>query len=203
MMEATGLVADDGSTLRLRLGAGQLVLLSGGRRGGTGALLAAWGGLQALRQGELRLDGRRIDGLPPHERRRRGISFVPEQPPVLPGLSVRDNLRVAGCHLGLVRLRQAMAQADDWFPELQACARQPAGTLSGGQQRLLGLAQGLMGPPRLLLLDQPTQALAPPRVQRLLQLLGALRAQGLAVLVADAQAGPWRSVADAEVSLDG
>ena len=202
-MEARDLRAGGSAPVNLRLPPGQLLLLTTTRTPDTGELLAALAGLQPLQQGSLWLHGQRVDGLPPDQRRRRGLVLVPAQPPVLPGLSVQDNLRVGGCHLPAAALSQAMQRSARWWPELQACRQQRAGTLSGGQRRLLALAQGLVASPRWLLLDEPTQALAPALAQRLVQRLGELRQHGLAVLVADAQALWWQPVADQVVVLDG
>lgn len=191
MMEARGVVAGRGPGTGLRqplhfcLSAGRIGLLMGPNGSGKSSLLLALAGLLPLQQGTLWLDGRRIDGLAPAQRRALGLALVPEGHAVLPGLTVHDNLRAAGSALQADALRAAVQRVLQRFPELQPCLGQNAGTLSGGQRKLLALAQALVCGPRYLLLDEPMLALAPPVVRRLQALLPVLRDEGIGLLLAE------------------
>lgn len=208
MMEARGLVAARGPgsaarrPLDFSLAPGRISLLLGPNGSGKSSLLLALAGLLPLQQGTLWLDGRRIDGLPPERLRALGLALVPEGHAVLPGLTVQDNLRAAGSLLPRAALQAAMQRTLQRFPELQPCLGQAAGTLSGGQRKMLALAQALVCGPRYLLLDEPMLALSPRVVQRLLALLPVLRDEGIGLLVAEpAPALALRPLADALVLL--
>lgn len=208
MMEARGLVAGRGPgtaarrPLHFSLAPGRISLLLGPNGSGKSSLLLALAGLLPLQQGTLWLDGQRIDGLPPERRRALGLALVPEGHAVLPGLSVQDNLRAAGSALGRAALQAAMQRSLHRFPELQPCLGQAAGTLSGGQRKMLALAQALVCGPRYLLLDEPMLALSPRVVQRLCALLPVLRNEGIGLLLAEPPPAPLlRPLADAVVPL--
>lgn len=203
MMEARGVVAGRGpgtaarAPLHFQLAPGRISLLLGPNGSGKSSLLLALAGLLPLQQGTLWLDGRRIDGLPPERRRALGLALVPEGPAVLPGLTVQDNLRAGGSGLRRAALQAAVERMLQRFPELRPCLGQAAGTLSGGQRKLLALAQALVGGPRYLLLDEPMLALAPPVVQRLRGLLPLLREEGIGLLLAEPPPAPaLRALAD-------
>ena len=134
--------------------------------------------------GRVRFRARDITGWPPHRIARAGIGFVPEDRRVFAELSVWENLDVA---------RRAAARPGRWtidavfelFPVLAALRDRRGGYLSGGEQQMLTIARTLMGNPELLVLDEPSEGLAPLIVEALLTRIGELKAQGLTILLAE------------------
>jgi len=184
----------------LQLRAGETVLLLGRNGSGRSTLLKALMGLIAA-SGAMRFAGQDLHALPTHRRARLGLGYVPEQRDVFPHLTVRQNLR-----LGAKPVTAAAATPWDearvlaLFPALAARAHAPAQALSGGEQQMLSLARALMGNPRGLLLDEPTEGLAPQRAQATVTLLERLRAEGLGLLLVEQT--PWaRQLADRVVVL--
>src|ERR1700682_4981037 len=138
--------------------------------------------------GTIRLKGSRIDGLKPHEIARRGLGYVPENRDIFPGLTVRENLL-----LGLkpakalkstrAKPRWSMEDMFDLFPRLRERANAPGGVLSGGEQQMLTICRTLMGDPDLIMVDEPTEGLAPMLVQVVKELLERIARRGVAILL--------------------
>lgn len=134
--------------------------------------------------GSLRIEGRETSTWHAARRARAGLRYVPFERNVFPGLTVRDNLR-ATAGPGAVT-HQTTGDVLDRFPELGRLSDRPAGVLSGGERQLLAVACALQGPARILLLDEPTHALAPTLADRVIEAIaGAARQQGRAILVAE------------------
>jgi branched-chain amino acid transport system ATP-binding protein len=173
----------------LRVEAGELVAALGANGAGKTTTLRAISGT-VRRSGEIVFDGERISRRSPESLARRGIAHVPEGRGTLTELSVRENLRLGA----YVRRRGAAVREDErrvlgYFPWLEQRARQPAGTLSGGEQQMLALARALMLRPRLLLLDEPSLGLAPLVVAEIFRIVRELNErEGLAVLVVEQNA---------------
>lgn len=128
-----------------------------GRNGaGKTTLLRALVGELPLQGGSVALDDRPLSNLPTHERIRRGVGYVPQEGGVFARLSVRDNLE-----LGIARQGSAadISLAFTWFPKLRQRLKQAAGTLSGGERKMLAISRALLGAPRVLLLDEPTEGM--------------------------------------------
>src|SRR5207253_10468403 len=134
--------------------------------------------------GAVRLDGRDVTRLAPFRKRALGLAYAPQEQALFQDLSVRDNLR-----LGLSDDRgfeDRLADINDWFPGITARLYQRAGTLSGGGQKMLIVARGLIAEPRLFLLDEVTEGLQPSVVDRLAEVLAAVRRdRGTAMLVVE------------------
>ncbi len=160
----------------------QIVAIVGIEGAGKTTLLKAIGGLQRPLAGRIFFAGEPIEALPAWEVVRRGAIYVPEGMRVFPGMTVLENLEV-GAYLVRQQLKASLDQVCQIFPELKDRLRAPAGVLSGGQQRMVTLARGLMSAPRLLMLDEPFMGLSPKLVQRFCNSFRDLRQGGVTLLI--------------------
>ena len=170
--------------INLTVGAGEVVALLGPNGAGKTTLLRAISGLLPW-SGRVRFAGKEMAGANPRDTVRAGLVHVIEGHRVFTQLTVFDNLLLAG--YGLPR-RQLMSQVEEalaFFPEIAAKRNDGAVTLSGGQQQMLAVAQGLVRRPRLLMLDEPSAGLSPVLVDRVLAAAGQLRDAGTAVLLVE------------------
>jgi branched-chain amino acid transport system ATP-binding protein len=132
--------------------------------------------------GAIRFKGTRIDGLKPHEIARRGLGYVPENRDIFPTLTVRENL-LLGQKSSRPDGRWTMEQMFELFPILRERANAPGGVLSGGEQQMLTICRTLMGAPDLIMVDEPTEGLAPKLVALVRELLEKIAAKGVAILL--------------------
>jgi len=132
--------------------------------------------------GAIRFKGARIDGLKPHEIARRGLGYVPENRDIFPTLTVRENL-LLGSKSARARGRWSIEQLFALFPMLAARADTPGGVLSGGEQQILAICRTLMGDPDLVMIDEPTEGLAPQVVAVVRSLLEDIARRGIAILL--------------------
>ena len=164
-----------------RVGDGEIVSLLGRNGAGRSTTVKTIIG-QVAPVGSIRFNGERIDGLPPHAIARKGLGYVPEDRAIFPTLSVRENLL-----LGVKSTRQAGRWSIDdmfaLFPLLRERADAPGGVLSGGEQQMLTICRSLMGDPSLLMVDEPTEGLAPRMVALVRELLEKIAARGVAILI--------------------
>jgi len=175
--------------LSLDVEAGEVTCLLGRNGAGKTTTVRSIIGLTPPRSGRIALRGRDVAGLPPFRIARLGIGFVPEDRRVFPNLTVHENLEVARRTWS----RPGDAGADGWtaqrvfelFPILAERRRQLGGTLSGGEQQMLTIARTLMGSPDVLLLDEPSEGLAPLVVETLRQQLARLKDAGLTMVLAE------------------
>jgi len=183
--------------LSLTVDPGEVVALLGPNGAGkTTTLMTAAGLLPAL-AGEVLLFGEQVDTGSPHRNERRGLGYVTEDRSLFGGLTVHENLRLAGGGRrgraqrggGDGRRRPGVDLADvtRYFPALGPLAHRRTGLLSGGEQQMLAVARALMSNPRVLLLDEPTTGLAPKLAADAYAALAALREQGLTIIVAEQQ----------------
>ena len=185
--------------ISLEVPAGRVVGLVGRNGAGKSTLLKSVMGLAPPSAGRVSFDGEDLTGLPPHAIARKGIAYVPEDRDVFPSLTVTENLTLAaranggdGCGLDAIFAG---------FPALAARARAGAGTLSGGEQQMLALARALMTNPRCVLLDEPTQGLAPAAVEQLAGVTADLKAAGASVLLVEQNLAVAVRLADTLVVL--
>ncbi len=164
--------------------AGEAVALLGPNGAGKTTLLCAVSGLLPW-GGTARFDGRSLAGLSPRDTARRGLVHVIEGHRVFTQLSVADNLLLAGYDLPRGERSARVDEALSQFPEIAAKRTYRAGALSGGQQQMLAVAQGLVRRPRLLMLDEPSAGLSPVLVDRVLSVAATLRARGTALVVVE------------------
>jgi branched-chain amino acid transport system ATP-binding protein len=172
--------------LSLEVKAGEKVALVGANGAGKTTTLRTVSGLLHPTRGEVFFDGERIDGLSAFDVIERGLAHLPEGRELFADLSVLDNLRLG--HWTRRTSGKFKVQADevmDHFPILRERAHQAAGTLSGGEQQMLGVARALMSKPRLLVVDELSLGLAPKIVSQLFDILEAVNQQGTSVLIVE------------------
>ncbi len=176
--------------------AGELVALVGANGAGKTTLLRAISGVQPVSAGRIEFDGESVDAAPPEERVRRGMVQVPEGRQVFGPLSVEDNLRLGAYRRARAESAASLERVYAMFPDLAERRRQPAGTLSGGQQQMLAMGRALMARPRLLLLDEPSMGLAPRLVAGIFACVAQLRAADTAIFLVDQNARAALAIAD-------
>lgn len=168
----------------LDVAAGETVLLLGANSAGKTTLLRAIIGLLPCWRGTISFDGERIDTLAPDQRIRRGIAFMSELG-VFPTLSIDENIALGGYFLRDAEVRRRRERLFELFPDLAAKRRDAAGSLSGGQRKMLGIAKVLVSEPRLLLMDEPSSGLAPVFVKQVIDVLKTSIGSGTSLLIAE------------------
>jgi branched-chain amino acid transport system ATP-binding protein len=169
----------------LNVSAGEVVALLGPNGAGKTTLLRAISGLLPVNAGRVRFGGRDITNTTPREAAREGLVHVIEGHRVFTQISVADNLLLAGYDLPRGERAARVDEALSFFPEIAEKRHERGGALSGGQQQMLTVAQGLVRRPRLLMLDEPSAGLSPVLVDRVLNVIASLRSQGTAVLLVE------------------
>jgi len=182
---------------------GELVTVIGANGAGKTTLLNTVAGLLKPIGGRIQLWDEPAAQLPAYAVCERGVALVPEGGQLFPHMTVRENLEV-GAYLARARTRMAASLARAWelFPRLRERARQPAGTLSGGERQMLAIARALMSAPRLLMLDEPSLGLAPVLVEQIFATLAQLRADGLTVLLVEQNVQQALELADRAYILE-
>ena len=135
-------------------------------------------------QGSIRFKSKEIAGLKPHQIARLGLGYVPENRDIFPSLTVRQNL-LLGQKSARQTGRWAMSDMFALFPRLEERADTPAGVLSGGEQQMLTMCRTLMGDPDLVMIDEPTEGLAPMMVELVAKLLGEIAERGISILLVE------------------
>ncbi len=196
MLEVRDLVTSYGMIQALRgvsltAPEGHVTCILGPNGAGKTTLLYTIAGILRPRAGSIRFGGRELGGLPAERVVAHGISLVPENRLVFPRMPVRENL-LAGAYARLRRDRNGVTADLDAmfarFPILGQRARQPAGTLSGGEQQMLAVARALMARPRVLMMDEPSLGLAPMIVEQIFETIERLNREGLTVLLVEQNA---------------
>ena len=187
----------------LELRTGELVAVIGPNGAGKSTLLRSISGLVRPDSGTLRFEGDDLGRLRPDQIVRRGVIHVPEGRMVLGRMTVRDNLLLgAYCRPSGEDAAGDLADVLAMFPKLDERMNQLAGTLSGGEQQMLAIGRGLMGRPRLLMLDEPSLGLAPLVVTMIFEVLEKIRRKGIAVLLVEQNAERALKAADRAFVLD-
>ena len=186
MLEVDGLHAYYGKShilqgVSFRVGEGEIVSLLGRNGAGRSTTIKTIMG-EVAPVGSIRFRGERIDGLPPHVIARKGLGYVPEDRAIFPDLTVRENL-LLGMKSARAEGRWSLADIFELFPLLRERADAPGGVLSGGEQQMLTICRTLMGDPDLIMVDEPTEGLAPLIVERVRELLETVSRRGVAILL--------------------
>ena len=178
----------------------QITALIGANGSGKSTLLEAVCGLRPGWEGDIVFEGASLKGYDPPAVVKKGISLVPEGRLIFPPLSVLDNLKLGAYTMYRKRehaaVRETLEKIMDLFPILKQRAKQPAGTLSGGEQQMLAIGRALMSHPRLLLLDEPSMGLAPLIVEKIFGILESLRKDGITILLVEQNAQAALQIAD-------
>jgi branched-chain amino acid transport system ATP-binding protein len=168
---------------------GEIVTLIGSNGAGKSTTLNTICGITPPLEGEVHLGGQDITGIPAHEIVKLGVTQAPEGRRVFGRLTVRENLLMgAFTETDQNRIHKTMEQVFEIFPRLKERARQPGGTLSGGEQQMLSISRALMAQPRILLMDEPSMGLAPILVQEIFSVIEQLHAAGTTILLVEQNA---------------
>ncbi len=172
----------------------QIAVLVGRNGVGKTTTLEAIMGLIDVTGGEVRFEGELISGVEAYRIPRRGIGYVPQGRRIFPELTVRENLEI-GCVRGALD-EATLARVLEYFPRLKERLWQAGGTLSGGEQQMLAIGRALIGRPRLLLLDEPTEGLMPSLVTLVEQTMRRLREEGTTILLVEQNLATALAVGD-------
>ncbi|KAA0179478.1 ABC transporter ATP-binding protein [Cupriavidus gilardii] len=182
----------------LAVGEGELVTLLGRNGAGKSTTLKAIAGVVPPRGGRVLFRGNEIDGMPPHRIAAQGLCFVPEHRGVFKLLTVEENLKLGA-------RRDSPWQLDDVykiFPRLRERRRNGGAQLSGGEQQMLAIARALMNHPRLLMLDEPVEGLAPVIVEEIVAQLKMIKAAGVPILLVEQNLEVCTQLADRHVIIE-
>jgi branched-chain amino acid transport system ATP-binding protein len=190
MLQVAGLSAYYGRAhilddVALEVGAGEVVVLLGRNGAGKSTTMKAIMGLVPPAAGRVRFDGAEIAGLEPFEIARLGLGYVPEERRIFTELTVLENLEVGRRPPAAGRRPWTLERLFALFPSLGAMQDRAGGRMSGGEQQMLTIARTLMGNPKLILLDEPSEGLAPVVIERMAEAIRALKAEGLSILLSE------------------
>lgn len=169
----------------LALERGHVAGLIGRNGAGKTTLMRAIMGLIRPVAGSVRIDGVLVTDAPPHRRARIGVGYMPEDRRLVPELTVEENLLVPAWATGSANARARLARVYELIPEVAGFAKRRALQLSGGQQKLVALGRALLAGEKLMLLDEPFEGIAPALAQRLVEVLHAIKGEGLSILLSE------------------
>jgi len=183
--------------ISITVGKGEIVTLIGSNGAGKSTTLRTISGILQPRQGEVLLEGQRIDRVPPHKIVERGVLQSPEGRRIFPRLSVKDNLLMgAFTRNDKPAIEQDLERVYGLFPRLRERVAQKGGTLSGGEQQMLAIGRAMMGRPEVLLLDEPSMGLAPVLVEQIFNIIKEINSQGTTILLVEQNALMALSIAN-------
>jgi len=176
---------------------GSIIAVIGPNGSGKSTLVKSIFGLTTIFEGGVEFSGKKIRGMKPEDIARTGLAYVPQISNVFPDLSVKDNLILGGIMLRDKNERLSrLSEIEKMFPILKDRDRQRAGTLSGGERQMLAIGRALMAKPKMLMLDEPTAALAPIIADQVFKKLAEIRESGVTLLVVEQNARKALGLAD-------
>ncbi|MEY3721372.1 MAG: hypothetical protein RL618_1891 [Pseudomonadota bacterium] len=188
--------------LKLNVSQGETLAILGRNGAGKSTTMKAIAGVVPAKRGSVELEGKSITGQPSHKIARAGIGFVPEDRQIFIDLSVDDNLRIAAKRGAHGEEDWSIERVYDMLPLLKPLRERLGGQLSGGEQQMLTIGRSLMGNPSLLLLDEPSEGLAPIMVQKIGELVDDLRRLGTTIILAEQNLHFCLGLADRAVVID-
>jgi len=189
--------------ISLEIQAGEIVTLMGRNGAGKTTSLRALMGLLSKKQGEAFIDGTSFLDLAAHERYHLGLAYVPEDRRIVTGLTVKENLI-----LGVIAKKNAgdisalIEEIAQIFPRLKERLNQEASSLSGGEQQMLAIARAMIGKPKVMLLDEPSEGIMPVLVDEMFELFSGLKEKGLTILLVEQSVRQALSISDRAYILD-
>lgn len=191
LLEGEGLVVAYGSYLAVKgvsfsVFEGEIVAIVGPNGGGKTTLLETLAGLSKPKAGDIRFQGQSIVSSSPLERRKLGLMLIPQEGNLFPGMSVRDNLQLGALFAPKEKMDELLERVFLAFPKLKSRLSQVAGTMSGGEQRMLAIGIGIMSDARVLMIDELSLGLAPKVVASILEILKGFRDEtGLTIILSE------------------
>lgn len=175
--------------ISLKIEEGEIVTLIGGNGAGKSSTLKAISGIEKIKDGQIRLNGKELSSLPADQIVKLGVSHVPEGRRIFSSMSVMENLEMgAYTRKDKTEIKKDYDKVFSLFPRLLERKEQVAGTLSGGEQQMLAIGRALMSRPKLLLLDEPSMGLAPIIVKEIFSIISDINKEGTTVLLVEQNA---------------
>ncbi len=186
----------------LRLAPGQLAGLIGRNGAGKTTLMRAIIGALPATAGAISLEGKSLKGVTSYQRARLGVGYMPEDRRIIPQLTVEENILLPAWASGATAAAERLARIYQLIPEVAALKERKGLQLSGGQQKLAALARAFMSGTKVLLLDEPFEGVAPVLAQRLAEVVGQLRTEGLSVLLSESDLSHSKNLLDVVYQID-
>jgi branched-chain amino acid transport system ATP-binding protein len=208
MLQVDGLSTGYGRTqviwdLSLKVDEGEFVALVGANGAGKSTLLKTISGVMRPWKGTITFDGKRIDTMPPNDIVNMGLSHIPESRKLFTDMSIRENLEMGAYpRRSWKQRKETMEEVFELFPRLKERAGQLARTLSGGEQQMLAMGRGLMSRPRMVIVDEPSNGLAPKVVTEVFEILQSMRSKGMTILLVEQNVRQTLNIADRAYVLE-
>ena len=208
MLQVDGLSTGYGRTqviwdLSLKVDEGEFVALVGANCAGKSTLLKTISGVMRPWKGTITFDGKRIDTMPPNDIVNMGLSHIPESRKLFTDMSIRENLEMGAYpRRSWKQRKETMEEVFELFPRLKERAGQLARTLSGGEQQMLAMGRGLMSRPRMVIVDEPSNGLAPKVVTEVFEILQSMRSKWMTILLVEQNVRQTLNIADRAYVLE-